>query len=117
MNIKQNNISRIVRTYIMCLWKNSTLLLPSVLNELLLIAFSLQVAKMMGLVIGAPNLFYIPGFTIRRLTLSECLRFYLMPAGNFLDYMIAVINPFIYSWQSKDFNKAYRKLLHVNHRT
>ena len=64
---------------------------------------------MMGLAIAAANFFYIPGFIIRRLKLSKSLKFYLMPAGNFLDYMNSLINPFIYSWQSKDFYNSYRE--------
>ena len=39
------------------------------------------------------------------------VKYYLYPVFNFIFFMNALINPFIYSWHNKDFNMAYRNIL------
>ena len=68
---------------------------------------------MMALVVGSYYALYLPNSVVILLDLDQKTDFYLQPVFNFVFFMNALINPFIYSWRSKDFNAAYRKLLGI----
>ena len=71
----------------------------------------------MALVVGSYYLLYLPASIEAFINYNPEVEYYVTPICNFVFFMNALINPFIYSWQSKDFNIGYKKLLRVNHNT
>ena len=69
---------------------------------------------MMALVVGSYYLLYLPASIESFINYDPKMEYYVTSICNFVFFMNALINPFIYSWQSRDFNTAYRKLLRMN---
>ena len=72
---------------------------------------------MMALVVGSYYLLYLPASIEASFNYNPKVEYYVTSMCNFVFFMNALINPFIYSWQSKDFNMAYKKLLRINNNT
>ncbi len=75
-----------------------------------------QVTKMMALVVGSYYALYAPAALESYVPYRRSAKFYVSAAANFIFFMNALINPFIYAWHSRDFNAAYRRALGRRHR-
>ena len=71
---------------------------------------------MMALVVGSYYLLYVPSLIESFISYNPAVEYYISACSVFVFYMNALINPFIYSWNSKEFNTAYRKMLRINKR-
>ncbi len=72
---------------------------------------------MMALVIGSYYLLYLPATIESLFTYDEKAKFYVSRLCYFLFFANALVNPFIYSGQSSEFNAAYRKMLGLKPKT
>ena len=77
------------------------------------ILFKFQVTKMMALVVVVYYALYLPGAIENFIEYDASVKFYINRLFNFLFFTNAVINPFIYGGQSREFNAAHRRILRL----
>ena len=68
---------------------------------------------MMALVVVVYYALYLPGAIENFIEYDASIKFYINRLFNFLFFTNAVINPFIYGGQSREFNAAYRRILRL----
>ena len=68
----------------------------------------------MALVIVTYYALYTPAMIDSFIDYNVCIQYYVSNVVNLLFFTNALINPFIYSRQSVEFNFAYRKILRIN---
>lgn len=71
----------------------------------------------MVIVVVTYYLLYVPALIEGFLNYDVTAKFYVNKLCNFLFFANALVNPFIYSGQSSEFNAAYRRVLRLRPRT
>ena len=61
--------------------------------------------------------FFSPAILNYHVSYNPTVKAYVTFLVDALFYINAILNPIIYAWMNKDFNEAFRKILHIKSRT
>ena len=78
---------------------------------------SSRTTKMMAILMGTYYGFFFPAILNYHISYNPTVKIYVTFLVDALFYFNAIVNPIIYAWMNKDFNEAFRKILHMKSRT
>ena len=78
---------------------------------------SSRTTKMMAILMGTYYGFFSPAILNYHISYNPTVKIYVTFLVDALFYINAIVNPIIYAWMNKDFNEAFRKILHMKSRT